>query len=466
MGWTFETLGNATIQVCRDGVPLLVTDPWLEGSAYFGSWELERPFTPEQRARAVASKYVWFSHGHPDHFHPDSVQQLDRGAMILLPDQYEPELAHALDGWGFKHRILPQKQWLELEPGLRILCVANENMDAIVAIEAGGALLLNKNDSPFCGDNAFFKKLVGQYERSYLFALCAFDADMINIFDRDMKSLIGPPSERKPGTVFSVAQTARFLGVKTFCCSSSQHVYARPESAWANTYRVTWPELRRLWPADEIAVVPPYSLVDIATGELLRTDADDVPDPATRIRTEAAEDWEARLSGEEWARVEAFSRQFETLSPWQDFIAFNVGGEERTFLLSPRAERKAAEKRRGVVFHVPRGSLLDTVEYGYFDDLLIGNFMKTQLCGMELYPLFSPRVAKLGGNAKVFTAAQLWKFRMHYFRRSPMAFLRYRADIAKNAFVIPAIRRTAHALGLFDVMKGVYRRFVGKPRTL
>ena len=34
----FETIGNATI-ICHDGGPVLATDPWLIGSAYFGSWD-------------------------------------------------------------------------------------------------------------------------------------------------------------------------------------------------------------------------------------------------------------------------------------------------------------------------------------------------------------------------------------------------------------------------------------------
>ncbi len=466
MSWTFETLGNAMIQVFKDGHPILATDPWIVGGAYFGSWGLERPLSGAQIANVKASKYLWFSHGHPDHFHPESLDQLNRDSLVLLPDQYDPEMARTLDERGFKHSTLPHKQWVDLMDGLRILCVDNENMDAIVAIEAGGALLLNKNDSPFCGDDPFFRKLVAQYGQSYLFALCAFDADMINIVDEHMNSLIGPPDERKPGTVFSVGKTAEYLRVKNFCCSSSQHVYTRPDSAWANDYRITWPEMKKLWPADAIRLIPPYSTIDLATGALLHTAADDVGEPSARVLPELGEDWGARLSEEEWRRVETFARQFQTLAFWQDFIAFTVGGETRTFFLSQASERKPAARRVGVTFHVPRGSLLETVEYGYFDDLLIGNFMKTQLHGMTLYPLFSPRVAKLGGNAKVFTNSQLWRFRLHYLARSPGAFLRYRWELSRNAVLMPAARRWARAVGLFDTLKGLRHRVVGAPRAL
>jgi hypothetical protein len=33
----FETVGNATL-ICHDKRPILVTDPWVVGTAYFGSW--------------------------------------------------------------------------------------------------------------------------------------------------------------------------------------------------------------------------------------------------------------------------------------------------------------------------------------------------------------------------------------------------------------------------------------------
>lgn len=31
----FDTIGNATL-ICYDRGPVLVTDPWVRGSAYFG----------------------------------------------------------------------------------------------------------------------------------------------------------------------------------------------------------------------------------------------------------------------------------------------------------------------------------------------------------------------------------------------------------------------------------------------
>ena len=145
---------------------------------------------------------------------------------------------------------------------------------------------------------------------------------------------------------------------------------------------------------------------------------------------------------------------------------FETLGETRRSYLGAASARRPRGKQVGADHHGPSGSLLETVEYGYFDDLLIGEFMKTQLNGMTLYPLFSPCVARLGGNAKVFTAGQLWRFRMRHLARNPTAFLRSRWEITRDVLLLPTARRMARAVGLSDVLKTLRRRMIGAPRAL
>ncbi len=58
-----------------------------------------------------------------------------------------------------------------------------------------------------------------------------------------------------------------------------------------------------------------------------------------------------------------------------DFLRFRVGGQEHVITFRPNRFRK------GITFEVPRHSLMTAVRYEVFDDLLIGNFMKTTLHG-------------------------------------------------------------------------------------
>lgn len=68
----FETIGNATITVF-DNEPILVTDPWIVGNPYFGSWGHKYKIPNQQLENIKKAKYVWLSHGHPDHIDPDSL---------------------------------------------------------------------------------------------------------------------------------------------------------------------------------------------------------------------------------------------------------------------------------------------------------------------------------------------------------------------------------------------------------
>ncbi len=87
----FETIGNATL-VVHDREPVLATDPWIEGSAYFGSWGLSHPVPAAQADSILAAGAVWFSHGHPDHLNPASLPRF-RDTRILLPDHVGGRIA-------------------------------------------------------------------------------------------------------------------------------------------------------------------------------------------------------------------------------------------------------------------------------------------------------------------------------------------------------------------------------------
>ena len=52
---------------------VLTTDPWIKGKPYFGSWSHAYNIPKEQLDNIYKSKYIWLSHGHPDHIDPDSL---------------------------------------------------------------------------------------------------------------------------------------------------------------------------------------------------------------------------------------------------------------------------------------------------------------------------------------------------------------------------------------------------------
>ena len=461
MSCSFETLGNATIQIFEDGRPVLVTDPWLVGTSYFGSWALDHPLDAKQIANAVASEYVWISHGHPDHLHHESLDRFAPGQKVLLPDHYSDEIAVALRERGFDVRVLPYRSWVRISPKVEVLCLDNINQDGVLVMRVDDALLMNINDSPIEGEAGFLRGLVRRHpnDKTFLFALCAFDADMFNFVDPDGRSVVGPPEERKPGVVWAVARKAATLGVRNFCCSSSQHIYVRADSVWANPHRISWTDIQRHWSRPEIRLIEPFVSFDLATGALVPNHPSHVSDASQITELTGDDDWAVPLSAVEWASVEQFFRRFELVWDYMDFIAVTVAGQTRRF------ERLGGVRATpsGINLFVPRHSLLETVQWGYFDDLLIGNFMKVNLTNTELYPRFSPIVAKFGGNAKVFTRAQYRRFRWRYFWRNPVGTFSYLWAVEWDHVMLPWLRRTAEAVGIKPLLKRVYRAILGDP---
>jgi hypothetical protein len=450
--------------VREDGQPILATDPWLAGTCYFGSWALDQPLSSSQLTTMRQAEYYWISHGHPDHLHHDSLATLPRGKKILLPDHYNSEIADGLRSDGFDVTILQYRRWFPLSPGVRVMCIDNMNQDGILLIEAGDSLLLNLNDSPLCGETAFLRRIVRQHkrERTYLLALCAVDADMLNFVDEDGKSLAGAPNERKRGMIWRTARIAETLGVGTFCMSSSQHVYVRSDSIWANPYRITFADIQAHWHRSNIRVLEPFVTVDLDTGGITRNHPAQTSDASQITKLTADDDWSETLSAAEWQKVETFMRKFELVRRHVDFVTFTVGGESRQLDLNP-PNRRSADKRRGIEFIVPRRSLMETVTWGYFDDLLIGNFMKTRLINTRLYPRFSPLVAKIGGNAKVFTRREYYRFLTRYMRRNPFGTASTLLTIEVDQVFLPWLRRTAETLGIKRPFKLFYRKMLGDP---
>src|SRR5262245_23015256 len=118
----FETIGNATL-ICCDEKPTLVTDPWINNSAYFGSWGLSFEIPPEQRARILACEYVWFSHGHPDHLNGESLLAFS-GKKILLPDHRGGRILEGLRSQGFNVTVLEDRKWFQISRNIAVMCLA------------------------------------------------------------------------------------------------------------------------------------------------------------------------------------------------------------------------------------------------------------------------------------------------------------------------------------------------------
>ncbi len=419
----FDAIGNATL-ILQDKKPILATDPWFEGSAYFGSWGLSHAIPEQQRNDILACEFIWLSHGHPDHLSGDSVALL-KNKKILLPDHEGGRVRRDLEEQGFDVHVLPDRTWLQLSPRIRVMTIADYNQDGILLAEVNGRLVVNLNDASDHGWATFVRSMIKNYQRSFLLSLAGFgDADMANLFDENGERLPEPPRTPLGKTL---SRRAAYWGTTAVIPFSAMHRYQRADSVWANSRAATLEDYADEFDESVAELLPAFARFDCVNDSVEELDPARNVEPARDPR-EFGDDWGDRLERADELKVTSYFKSIDHLGTCLDFVRFEVGGQEHLVELRGKGFEK------GITFEVPRGSLMTAVKYEVFDDLLIGNFMKATLHGEwgpgGLYPDFTPYIAKYADNGRAKTASELRAYHAAYFRRDPSGYLRHKLDVA------------------------------------
>ena len=422
----FDTIGNATI-IAYDGEPVLATDPWIAGSAYFGSWGLSHEIPRAQQEAILACPYIWFSHGHPDHINHDSLVRL-ADKTVLLADHVGGRIARDLTEGEVAVRVLPDRVWVELSPAIKVMSIADYNQDSLLLIDINGRLLVNLNDGSALGAERFVKRITREYPTSFLLRLFSYgDADMINYVGEDGARI--PPAAVAKRAIGPIMQGfAEFYGVTYVIPFSCFHRYQRADSVWANEYTTPVEAFREGFDSRHTILLPAFIRYDCVRDTWTEL-APATLSGVVRAPEEFDDDWSDVLDARDKQMLKDYFSRLTMLENKLDTVIFSVGGRDYAVDI---AEQGGAKTNRSVTFAVPRYSLMQAVEHQVFDDLLIGNFMRTTLHGAwgasYLYPHFSPVVPKYADNGGVRTPAELGQYFASYRARAPLEFLRHRLE--------------------------------------
>ncbi len=409
----FDTIGNAII-IAYDNRPVIVTDPWFDGSPYFGSWTLSHEIPAEQRRAIAESEYVWISHGHPDHLISDSLTQL-RDKKILVPAHHSSRIYDGLREEGYDVHLLADNEWIQLSTHIRILCLCDWNQDATLVMDVNGKLVVNMNDSSAIGWRWRIRKIIREYPQSYYLRLYGGHADMENFFYEDGRRL---DPQRQPQLGRIIARATERLGARYFIPFSSFHRMQRRDSAWIQPYLADIEDYATGYDSRTSEILPAFLRVDCERDQVepINPAANEVPILAPE---EFGDHWSDQLEPEEFQQLRDYFLAFEHLPTFLDFLRFKVGGKEYVVDLA------TGKNETGITFEAPRQSLMTSIKYEIFDDMLIGNFMKATLHGRwganPLYPDFSPYVAKYGDNGRARTKQELEAYFAEYKRRMGVA---------------------------------------------
>lgn len=446
------TTGNATL-IAYDTKPILSTDPWFgdEDPAYFGSWILSHKIPNNLKKDILESKYLWFSHGHPDHLNPESIKRF-KGKKILLPDHYNGRIFKDLTMQSYDVEILPDRKWVNLSRNIKVLCITTIIQDSILLLDVNGVLFVNTNDAGTRNCTNFIKNIAKKYEKSFILSLAGYgDADMINFYD-DKGNFIEPHANNKfkVGTFYNGLLSS--LGVKGVIPFSAFHKYQREDSIWAQKYTTPIKDhALGLNPAYQF--IEPFVTIDCTSHEYQNYLTSEI-NPEIKKPEQFGDNWSDELEKDDKKMIKNYFMKKRILFNKIGFLRFVVGNKEYVIDFNK-------DKQKGISFEAPRNSLITATKFEIFDDLLIGNFMKTRLHNIEsLYSNdvnFNFLVAKYSDNGRVFSEEDLINYKREYRRRAGREYIYdLFADQAKNFVSRLLIKNKT----IYKIVRSTYYNFI------
>jgi hypothetical protein len=284
--------------------------------------------------------------------------------------------------------------------------------DSVLLIDVNKRLFVNLNDAGSRDCTLLIRKVVAQYQHSYLMCLSGYgDADMINFYDESGVFIV-PPASQKPPVGRQMSLRALSPGIGNVTPFSSFHSYQRTDSIWAQNYVTPLDEYSRGFDHKNHNFIPAFSHVDCVTGEVTPLNPESM-ETVVRRPEDFGDNWSDGLERGEIDKLSNYFRGKERVRDYLSFINFRVGGRDNFISLDGKQDR-------GITFEVPRNSLMIAIDYEIFDDLLIGNFMKTTLHKMgSLYDGdFNFAVTKFGDNGRVNTHREVDTYLCEYRRRA------------------------------------------------
>ena len=415
---SIATIGNATLIAYENSVPILSTDPWFgdEDDAYFGSWTLSHEIPKKYKKDILDSRYLWFSHGHPDHLNPHSLKRFE-GKKLLLPDHVGSRIYDGLKQRDFSIEVLPDRKWADLTRNIRVMCITTIMQDSILLLSVGKKLFINLNDAGTRGCTRLIRNEAKKFSDVYLLSLSGYgDADMINCYSEQGVFII-PPAKNNTLVGEQLSLAAKSVSANHVIPFSSHHQYQRSDSIWAQEY-VTPIHAYSVGIHKEINFIPPFVEINCESGYYQEINPKEI-NPKIFQPEQFDDNWSDELSIEDFSAVKKYFVEKEIIFKRFGFINFVVGKKHYSIKLNKSL------KNRGIQFEVPRSSLMKAVNYEIFDDLLIGNFMRTTFFGIySLYDYdFNPLLTKYADNGKAKTEEEVMQYVNEYKKRVGRQFI-------------------------------------------
>ena len=127
----------------------ILTDPWIEGPAYFGSWTNYPPSNIRVKDLPPID-LIWISHEHTDHLHPHSLSLFNKNIPVMVPKLKDSRLKKIIEKLGFTTvtELESFKQHL-ISQDIELISFNSGSTwnDSILFLKFGDFSILNFNDA-------------------------------------------------------------------------------------------------------------------------------------------------------------------------------------------------------------------------------------------------------------------------------------------------------------------------------
>ena len=252
-----RTFGHACLTIEEKiGKPLLVTDPWLVGSCYFNSWFLENYPLKADMEYLLETEFVYFTHEHPDHFHPETISLFSQKTKMIVPNYPTKTMKTSLEEYGFQVIEVEKLKWKKLSEFVSILFIPVIGEDSILLIKTGTVLAINQNDAPLSRANIKrINTLKNNLNIQTTVLLRSYsNASSLNSFfiENERVKVLD-----KNDFIERVKNTCTDMLVDYYIPFASQAVFLHQSSKWANAYRVSEQDFKKTWDINT-KLLPPY----------------------------------------------------------------------------------------------------------------------------------------------------------------------------------------------------------------
>ena len=177
-------LASAAVIVSHKNTKIL-TDPWLIGEEYYGSWTHYPPINIDFKQFDDVD-YIYISHIHPDHMSKETLDNINPDIPVLIHNYDAKFVKTNLEKWGRKVIELNHREKFHCGDGLYIRiyaaddcdpevcfkffgCGKMENkfgstgIDTMAVIENGEKTILNVNDCPYLLSQKVLNRVLTDY---------------------------------------------------------------------------------------------------------------------------------------------------------------------------------------------------------------------------------------------------------------------------------------------------------------